>query len=140
MKQNQILWKVYYKNTFTKIYRQICELQKQYSKSQSVDNNRLHELCSTYIECHDVSVNLMQYYMSYNGFFHYESSEIIKVAFAMDIINDGETWIDTDSLCFVQKKQPNAIFEKKILSYYDLPYFDIFTDLDKFFKDKLNGI
>ena len=40
------------------------------------------------------SVLLLRYYLKFNGIFYYENIDIIKEAYYLEIIEDGQSWIE----------------------------------------------
>ena len=82
------------------------------------------------------SVLLLRYYLKFNGIFYYENIDIIKEAYYLEIIEDGQSWIELlfDIKNIEQIKADNK--EEELLHNIVNKYDKCFSDLNIFMEKK----
>ena len=122
-------WLDYYNDIFIKKVKDFEELKQK--------NTNTETKCKNYIALFNSSCELIKLFLNYQGLFQYENREIIKEAFYVELIEDGERWINALSLSEIYKTEEKELFYPLILSYCEDDNFYIFYDLiNKFEKLK----
>ena len=94
-------------------------------------------MCAQYVKMFIAACNLLKLYLNYNGLFQFEQREVIKEAFYVELIDDGERWINALSLVDMFMSGERTKFNNLILSYCEDENFYIFESLkNKFEKIK----
>ncbi len=122
------VWKKYFEDTYLKVLEETRGLI-----SGSLDSATV---CAGYVKLFRASCTLLKFYMAYNGLFQFENREIIREAFYIELIKDGDIWINALSLVEAGEIQGFDRVEKMILSYCSDEFFHIFDDL----KAKFEGL
>ena len=118
-------WIDYYKNTFCVTYN---EISKNFNA-----NIEEKVLCQKFIKLVDQSCELLKRFLNYNGLFQFENREVIKEAFSVELIEDGELWIDALQL-FEAYKSEQEKFNSLIALFCKNGSFIIFKKLMKKFE------
>lgn len=119
-------WLNFYKNEYTKTLDSFNQLRKS-----DFDE---HMLCKEYSKLVNISCELIKLFINYQGLFQFENREIIKEAFYVGLIKDGERWINALTLAEVYFSGEEK-FNNLILSYCKDENFVIFDDLNSTFKN-----
>lgn len=119
-------WLNYYKTTF------LPKLEKIQSLRQKSFVNA--EICSEYVDFVIISCTLLQYYLAYNGLFQFNNREIIREAFYVELIDDGQYWINSLSLAVIIKKYGYQRVKSLMSDYLKDDHFYIFENLNKNFE------
>lgn len=121
-----MVWIDYYKNNYLKILEEF----KVYN------NNKAEEdlLCSMYVKLFNSACELLKMYLNYQGLFQFENREVIKEAFSVELINDGERWINALSLAEVYESGEVENLKSLILFYCEDKNFYIFEELKNKFE------
>ena len=120
-------WLNYYNNVFLKQLEDTDRLRK---------NAQEDILCDAYVKLFNTACELIKLYINYNGLFQFEKRDVVKEAFYVELIEDGEIWINALSLAEVYETEETKNFNNLILSYCADEYFSIFKKL----KDKFEQI
>lgn len=124
-----MMWLDYFEKDYKNILDKTIKL-----KNLNIDEDIV---CSQYINMFISAYNLIKLYLNYNGLFQFEPREVIKEAFYVELINDGERWINALSLFEVYESGEHKEFNNLILSYCKDENFYIFEELkNKFEKIK----
>jgi len=94
----------------------------------------INVLCKNYTNLVNTSCELIKLFINYQGLFQFENREIIKEAFYVGLIKDGEKWINALTLAEVYSSGEDK-FNNLILSYCTDENFIIFNDLSTTFKN-----
>lgn len=121
-----MIWLDYYKQEFLKTFDKTNKLRKS-------DTNE-DIMCAQYIEMFNSACTLIKMYLNYNGLFQFEPREVIKEAFYVELIEDGERWINALSLAEVYETGEKE-FNSLILSYCEDENFVIYEHLKDKFKN-----
>lgn len=119
-----MLWLNYY-NDYSAMLSEFNDMERPVTDSDF--------LCEKYIEVFNSACNLLKVFLNYNGLFQFENREIIKEAFSVGLILDGERWINALSLNEIYETGDFEEFKPLILSYCEPENFYIFNDLKKIF-------
>ena len=119
-------WINYYKNEYLKTFDKLNQL-----RGNNIDTSLL---CEVYTNMVNTSCELIRLYINYQGLFQFEKREVIKEAFYVGIIKDGEKWINALTLAEVYDLGENK-FNSLIISYCKDENFVIFEDLKTTFKN-----
>ena len=118
-------WLDFYKNEYIRTLDSFNHLRKS--------GCDVSILCKDYTNLVNVSCELMKLFINYQGLFQFENREIIKEAFYVGLIKDGEKWINALTLAEVYSSGEDK-FNNLILSYCQDENFVIFEDLNTTFK------
>ncbi len=123
-------WLDFYKNEYKRTLDSFNHLRKS-----GCDVN---VLCKDYTNLVNVSCELIKLFINYQGLFQFENREIIKEAFYVGLIKDGEKWINALTLAEVYSSGEEK-FNNLILSYCKDENFVIFESLNTIFKNYSEG-
>lgn len=123
------IWLNYYRIEFLPIFQEMCDIRL---KNNSVD---FGEICIKYAELVEKSCTLIQRFLSYNGLFQFNNSDVLREAFYVEFIDDGETWFDALSLSKVIKTNLSDTIKTLIIRYLDDDKFCIFNKLNYKFQE-----
>ena len=118
-------WIYFYKTEYRKTLENFNQLRK------SDFDKKL--LCKEYSNLINTSCELIKLFINYQGLFQFVNREIIKEAFYVGIIKDGERWINALTLAEVNSSGEEK-FNNLMLSYCKDENFVIFEDLNITFK------
>ena len=118
-------WLDFYKNEYIRTLDSFNQLRKS--------DCDVSILCKDYTNLVNVSCELMKFFINYQGLFQFENREIVKEAFYVGLIKDGEKWINALTLVEVYSSGEDK-FNNLILSYCKDENFVIFEDLNITFK------
>ena len=122
-------WLDFYNNEYKKVLNEVETL-----RNSDFDNEKI---CKEYVNLVNVSCELMKLFLNYQGLFQFEYREVIKEAFYVELISDGELWINALSLAEVYESSEKERFYPLIISYLQDENFYIFNKLkDRFDKIK----
>jgi len=119
-------WLTNYNKIFIPLYNKIQKMRKTCN-----DENLL---CSEYINLFNCACELIKQYLNYNGLFQFENREVIKEAIYVELLCDGERWINALSLAEVYEGDGKEKFNSLILSYLSDENFYIYDVLVKTFN------
>ena len=126
MKVINMKWLDFYKNEYIKTLDSFNQLRKS--------DCDVKVLCNGYTNMVNISCELMKLFINYQGLFQFENREIIKEAFYVGLINDGEKWINALTLADVCSSGEEK-FNNLIISYCKDENFVIFESLNTIFKN-----
>ncbi len=121
-----MLWLDYYNNSFLRNWELFTNLQKK-------SNDKI-SLCNGYIELFFSACELIKLFLHYNGIFHFRNIEIIKEAYSIELIEQGEKWMNALFYVNEYKAGNSEQFASHILSYCKDENFIIFNDLKNKFE------
>lgn len=123
-------WLDFYKNEYIRTLDSFNHLRKS--------DCDVNVLCKDYTNLVNISCELMKLFINYQGLFQFENREIIKEAFYVGLIKDGEKWINALTLAEVYSSGEEK-FNNLILSYCKDENFVIFEDLNITFNKYARG-
>jgi len=132
-----IRWKFRYEGDFKqKVLKLIDLIEEMQNKSlaNELDNDFRREVFYLFLSTFEGGVRTLKDFMRYQGIFQVETREIIKEAFYVEIIEDGQSWID-------MMYDANDI-DKWSLRGFDFQvlftrYLKAFTNLIQYFEERL---
>ncbi|MBS4759361.1 MAG: hypothetical protein KHX03_01525 [Clostridium sp.] len=133
-------WRSFYSRFFLNDLDKMNHFRRQYFDINSdilPDDKNLEKLCLLYYTLFNSACFLLQCYLAYNGLIQYEQRAVIKEAFYVELIQDGETWIKALSLCEIIKVHGAEKLKSVIVKSLNDEYFKIFDDLKFVFSKKL---
>ena len=117
-------WIDFYKNEYIKVLDDFNQLR--------LNTSDVNILCVEYTNLVNTACELMKYFINYQGLFQFENREIIKEAFYVGLIKDGEKWINALTLAEVYSTGEEN-FNNLIVSYCKDENLVIFEDLNNTF-------
>lgn len=129
-------WYHYFSNTFIEKNNSYQKLIDNIEDISSLSEEQKISYIQETIEMFNTSVSLLKYYLKYNGIFYYENIDIIKEAFYLEILQDGQSWIELlfDVKNIEQIKADNR--EEELLHNIIDKYAKCFSDLNIFMEKK----
>ena len=140
--ENTIKWKQMFNGDFKKYLDFVVSLK---TKLEKLDLSKLPEdkkeaLCKRYEKLFSLSCDLLGEYLSYNGIFAGDKSQIIKFAFNTELIDDGQKWINLFFLFNRFKKEGYEKSGKFILLHLNADYITLFENLNNHFEKECKQI
>ena len=134
---DNIRWKFRYEGDFRQKVVRLCDLideMQDKALAGTLDDDTRRKVFSHFLSTFYGGVRTLKDYMRYQGIFQVETREIIKEAFYVEIIEDGQSWID---MMF----DANQI-DKRTLKGFDFQvlftrYLKAFTELIQYFEERL---
>lgn len=96
--------------------------------------------CAKIRKLFSLSCDLLGEYLSYNGIFAGDKSQIIKFAFNTELIDDGQKWINLFFLFNRFKKEGYEKSGKFILLHLNADYITLFEKLNNHFEKECKQI
>ena len=129
MKTEYIHWEDYYTGEYKKVYDAMQLAYSQMIKANGGDARMLIEVtCNIYY----ASCCLLKFYLINNGFFSTTNREVLKHAFYINFITDGDEWIEMGDLIY--SREPVDI---RYVVNFIIENFSIFEKLNNKFKEML---
>ncbi len=131
-----IRWKFRYDGDFRqkvlKLIDLVSEMQEK-ELSGNFDYNQGRQIFNLFLSTFNGAVRTLKDYMRYQGIFQVDTREIIKEAFYVEIIEDGQSWIDM--MFDANDVNPQTL---EGFDFYTLStrYLKAFTDLVKYFQER----
>ena len=129
-------WYFYFTNTFIEKNNYYQNLIKNIEDISYLSDEEKVSYIQETIDMFNTSVSLLKYYLKFNGIFYYENIDIIKEAYYLEIIEDGQSWIELlfDIKNIEQIKAYNK--EDELLHNIVNKYAKCFSDLNIFMEKK----
>lgn len=131
-------WYHYFSNTFIEKNNNYQYLIKKIKDISYLSDEEKSSYISETIDMFNSSVLMLRYYLKFNGIFYYENIDIIKEAYYLEIIEDGQSWIELlfDIKNIEQIKADNKEEEEELLHNIVNKYAKCFSDLNIFMEKK----
>ena len=129
MYDSKTRWIKFYKEEFLPIYKHVCCLRS------NITNYTSNDIFVYYSELVDASCTLIKYYLAYNGLFQFSRIEVLREAFYIEFIEDGDIWSDALALSKMIKVDRIDKIKNLILVYLQDEQFIIFDKLSITFKN-----
>ncbi len=138
-----IRWKFRYEGDFKykldEFENLLSDFKKQLNNKDFINTENRERFFELFKSLFDGSVRTLKDYLSYEGIFHSEPIDIIKEAFYVEIIKDGQVWIN---MLFGIKSMFEETFPEismTIIECFENSYLPAFKQLDDFFVKEIQA-
>ena len=118
----------YFNNRYVKAYRKMKSLKNVELVNGSTDK------ISAFLNLMEVTCAFLKHYLNYQGLFQFDNWDVIREAFYVELIDDGDVWIEALFLFEACNEKNFTDFEKLCLEFYNDEKFSIFENLYQKFK------
>lgn len=127
---NYIHWEDVYKENFLPAYNNFIKLRSE-------DSSELNELTTCYLNLFEASYKVLRIYMANKGIFVTPKMDVIKTAYKVYLIDNGQIWIDVLSAIETLDKTECS---SNLSVYFDDKFIKIYTDLNERLEKELKNV
>ena len=122
----------YYKNSFLPELSNVKDL----CKSDLTQGDAQESLCEHFIIIFETAFLLLKYYLQNNGLFQFRESDVIREAFTIGFLQDGEEWMKVKELAEMMQDDNSNIIHwfNRVFDYLN-KYMYIYDNLNSAFNN-----
>ena len=128
-------WKGIFEFAFKQHYKKLLEEIEKYKKLSLSDDESINKIFILFQKTFESGIKTIKEYLEYQGIFQEAVIEIIKEAFYVEIVDDGQAWIDIMfDIEEINKSHPKDFG-------FDYPkdrYLKAFEDLIDYFEKRMD--
>ena len=134
MGKNFILWNDYYKKNFRELYEKALNFRDEDGNINFPEDINQYDF---FKKLFTTVIELLKLYLNNNGIFQFEKYEVIREAFYIELLEDGDIWMTALNLYTVSAQRKREEFNNLFATWLSTN-FNIFDHIDDKFSQMVS--